>query len=80
MNVRDRRQGEGPRHREAGEQGIETEALKATDETQAGEGCLKETCSPGWAICSFPEKPRSTWVGKTAVCGWIPDFEVVGLR
>ena len=34
------------------------------NETQAGEGCLKETCSPGWAVCSFPEEPRSTWAGK----------------
>lgn len=41
MNVRDRRQGEGPRHREAREQGIETEALKVM-ERQGGEreGCM----------------------------------------
>ena len=41
--MRDRRQGEGPRHREAGEQGIETEALKVIDgETGRGarEGCM----------------------------------------
>ena len=50
------------------------------NETQAGEGCLKEICSPGWAVCNFPEEPRSTWVGKTAEYGWIPDFEVAGLR
>ena len=43
MKVRDRRQRQGPRQREAGEQGIETEALKVTDrQTRRGGAKGKE--------------------------------------
>lgn len=40
MNMRDRRQGQGPRHRVDGEQGIETEALKVID-GETGRGGAK---------------------------------------